>query len=241
MGWVQYGRRLRADVAPEHESTRESAPDDAELPGDRSAMESDPGPGKARDAVFSWFARFLSRLGVRPNHLTLAQIPVYAIMIHAGFQGRLVAFAVWQMLIIVLDGMDGTLARRMGVQSRRGAYLDAVFDLFGIVVVMIVAIYTHPAYTAPLLALFLVNFLLYYQNYRLDEKAVSFVRGPVVLGILAEFYWPGVLSFAIGVPLVATLLILVVRMVKRPVTPPPHVKRGPPPYRPGFKVGRQDD
>lgn len=208
---------------------------------DRSAVESDPGHGKARDTVFSWFAHFLSRLGVRPNHLTLAQIPVYAIMIHAGFQGRLFAFAIWQMLIIVLDGMDGTLARQMGVQSRRGAYLDAVFDLFGIVVVMIVAIYTHMHYLVPLLALFFVNFLLYYQNYLLDEKAVSFVRGPVVLGILAEFYWPGVLWFAIGVPLVATVLILVVRMVTRPAASPPHAKEGPPPYRPGFKVPRQDE
>lgn len=218
-----------------------SSPDAADPSGGSSDAphgESDPDRGKARDHVFSWFARFLHRLGVRPNHLTLAQIPVYAIMIHAGFQERLWEFAIWQTLIIVLDGMDGTLARRMGVQSRRGAYLDAVFDLFGIVVVMVVAIYVHPLYSLSLLALFLANFLLYYQNYLLDEKAVSFVRGPIVLGILAEFYWPGVLSFAIGVPLVVTMLILLVRLIKRPMVPPPHAARGPAPYRPGFKADR---
>lgn len=195
--------------------------------------------GKARDEVLDWLARFLYRLGVRPNHLTLAQIPVYAFMIYTGFTGRLWVFAVLQMLVISLDGLDGTVARRMGIQSRGGAYLDAAFDLFGIVLVMVVAIYAFPAYASPLGLLLVMNLLLYYQNYRLDEKAVSYVRGPVVLGLLAERQWPGILWVAIWVPLVATVLIIVVRLLRQPRPEPPHEVRGPPPYRPGFKAPAQ--
>ncbi len=192
--------------------------------------------GKARDEVLDWLARFLFRLGVRPNHLTLAQTPVYVVMIYTGFTGRIWIFGFLQLLVIFLDGLDGTVARRMGIQSRGGAYLDAAFDLFGIVLVMAVAIHAFPAYASPLGLLLVTNLLLYYQNYRLDEKAVSYVRGPVVLGLLAERHWPGVMWIAIWVPLAVTVLIVVVRMVRQPRPVPPHEVKGPPPYRPGFKA-----
>jgi phosphatidylglycerophosphate synthase len=195
--------------------------------------------GKARDEVLDFVARFLYRQGVRPNHLTLAQVPVYALMIHAGYHQRLWAFAILQAVVILLDGLDGTVARRMGVQSRKGAYLDAAFDLFGIVLVMVVAIWVFPEYSLILVALLVGNLLLYFQNWLLDEKAVSFVRGPIVLGLIAERQWPGVFAWAVLVPLAVTVLIIVVRMVVRPrrdLEGPPAVFRGPPPYRPGFKA-----
>lgn len=195
--------------------------------------------GKARDEVFDWIARFLYRHGVRPNHLTLAQVPVYVLMIYTGFTGRLFTFAILQLLVILLDGLDGTVARRMGIQSRAGAYLDAVFDLFGIVLVMVVAIWVHPLYTIGIVALLLSNLLLYYQNYLLDEKAVSYVRGPIVLGIVAETYWPGVLTFVIAVPLVVTVAILLVRALI-PKRTAPLEPEGPPPFSPGFKAGGEE-
>lgn len=195
--------------------------------------------GSARDKIFDAIARGLYRVGIRPNHLTLAQVPIYGLMVYEGFRGNLVLFGVYQIVIMVLDGMDGTLARRMGIASRSGAILDAVFDLAGIVLVVIVAAHIHPDYAFWLYLTLATNLALYGQNYLLDEKAVSYIRGPVVLGMYLELRWPGIFWFGIVIPLVTSVLILVIRQTVRPweerrEEPPP----GPPPYRPGFSVGR---
>ena len=193
---------------------------------------------KARDKVFVAIARGMHRLGIRPNHLTLAQVPVYVLMVDAGLHGRLFAFAMYQALVMALDGMDGTLARRLGLASRSGAILDAAFDVVGIVLVVVVAAHIHPSYAVWLYILLAANLLLYAQNYRLDEKAVSYVRGPVVLGMYLELRWTGILWFAIVVPLAVTAIILLVRAVRSPLPARPDAE-GPAPYRPGFSVERR--
>lgn len=188
---------------------------------------------KARDRVFDALAKAMYRIGLRPNHLTLLQVPVYAVMIWHGVHGHLVAFGMWQLLIMLLDGMDGTLARRMGVASRSGAVLDAVFDLFGIIVVVAVAAYIHPHYAVWLWVTLGVNLALYAQNGWLDEKAVSYVRGPVVIGMYVETLYPGIMWVSLLVPLVSASVILVVRGLFRPVPPAEHL---PAPFHPGFSV-----
>jgi phosphatidylglycerophosphate synthase len=205
--------------------------------GDAEGTAEDDGWGgrvKARDEVLDMLASGMRRVGIRPNHLTLMQVPVYFFMVRAGIQHDLYLFGVLQLLVMALDGLDGTLARRMGIQSRAGAYLDAAFDLFGIVLVMLVAIHVQPHYSVLLMLVLVLNLLLYFQNYLLDEKAVSYVRGPIVVGIVAEGYWPGILLFAIWIPLIVTAVLLLVRVMRKPRALPGPV--GPPPYRPGFSA-----
>lgn len=191
---------------------------------------------KARDRALHALARGMYGIGLRPNHLTLLQVPVYAIMIWEGIHGHLIRFGLWQLVIMVLDGMDGTLARRMDLASRSGAILDAVFDLFGIVVVIGVAAYVHPEYTWWLVVLLATNLLLYGQNYQLDEKAVSYVRGPIVVGQWLELHYPGVMAVAIGIPLVTSSLIILVRWATDRKEEAPPGK--PEPYQPGFSLRR---
>lgn len=187
--------------------------------------------GKARDRVFDAFARGLYAAGVRPNHLTLAQVPIYVLMIVAGLEGRVIEFGLWQIVIMVLDGMDGTLARRMGLASRSGAVLDAVFDFFGIIVVIGIAVHLDPQYFWWFVALLGANFALYLQNGVLDEKAVSYVRGPVVIALVLERSFPGIMWVAILVPLVVALTIVIVRGLVDRV----EEVEGELAYRPGFR------
>lgn len=195
---------------------------------------------KARDKVFNWFAGALHRLGVRPNHLTLGQIPIYALMVKSGFEGDLWAFGWYQVAIMVLDGMDGTLARRMGTASRSGAYLDAAFDIVGIILVVVVASHLYPSYAVWIWAALAANLALYAQNWHLDEKAVSYVRGPLVLAMYFEVMFPGIFWFGVMVPLVVSTIIVLTRLVRSPEpSPKPGTITGPPAYRPGFSSPRK--
>ncbi len=188
---------------------------------------------KARDRVFDAAARLMYGVGLRPNHLTLLQVPVYFMMVWDGIHGRLIAFGFWQLLVMVLDGMDGTLARRMDLASRSGAILDAVFDLFGIVVVIAVAAYVHPDYAIWLWITLAANLGLYAQNAWLDEKAVSYVRGPVVMATYIETLYPGMMWVGLLIPLVSAGIILLVRTF---VTPSKPLAGLPEPYHPGFSL-----
>lgn len=183
----------------------------------------------------------MHRIGIRPNHLTLAQVPIYVLMVRAGFQGDLLWFGLYQIIVMILDGMDGTLARRMGTASKSGAYLDAVFDLAGIVLVVIVAAHLYPSYAYWTYAALAANLVLYLQNWWLDEKAVSYIRGPVVAGMYFEPMFPGIFWFGALVPLVSAAIIVLGRLFLEPV--PEHAKvepAGPAPYRPGFKAERRE-
>lgn len=166
---------------------------------------------KARDVFFDSAAHKAFALGLRPNHLTLLQLPFYVAMAWAGLTERLFTLGLLQISVIILDGGDGILARRMGVASRRGAVLDAVFDLIGICLVLGLAARIWPAYAPLCLATLALNLLLYAQNALFHQKFVTYVRGPVVTAVWLETTYPGIMWAGVGIPFVAAVLLLAVR------------------------------
>ena len=141
-------------------------------------------PRKRNESVFDRrfvpAARWLLAHGIHPNHFTFLQVPVFIFTILAAVQGWAWPFALTTIFIMILDGGDGILARVGNLQSRSGAILDAVFDTLGIALLMWGATKFFPGADAWIMLLFLANVLLFLQNALLEEKVVSYVRGPIV-------------------------------------------------------------
>lgn len=160
------------------------------------------------DRSFDKAARWLLARGVHPNHFTFLQIPVFAIQIVAAVQAWRYTFVLLIVLLIVLDGGDGILARVGGMQSRTGAVLDSTFDTMGIAIVVWGASQFYPAASAWLLYLFLGNTILYLQNALLGEKVIAYLRGPILVAVT----FPETLLAALVLSSIIILTLIVARL-----------------------------
>lgn len=167
------------------------------------------------EKIFDNLAWRVHRAGVRPDHLTYLQAPFMAALAYTGYRHWLLAFAALQVLIIVIDGADGILARRTGTTTRRGHLLDSIFDILGIGVTLGVVVYLHSQYAAWAYGLLLVNFLVYIQNEIQGTKSVTYTRGPVTVGLLLEPYYDRVLLAGLVIPLAIGLGLMVTRVAWR--------------------------
>ena len=74
------------------------------------------------------FARFLSRLGVYPNHLTLLGLCLFVTAGWMSGRGKWV----WALFMVIagslMDGLDGVVARESGKKTVFGAILDSSCD-----------------------------------------------------------------------------------------------------------------
>ncbi len=145
-------------------------------------------------------ARWLLDRGVRPNHLTFLQVPFFAGQLWAARVGATWVFVSLIVIVMLLDGADGALARTGGLQSRQGAVLDSTFDTMGIAVVMWGAALFFPFAETWLFALFFGNALLYLQNAVLEEKMISYLRGPIILAVA----WP---PFLLGALVLSSIIV----------------------------------
>jgi CDP-diacylglycerol--glycerol-3-phosphate 3-phosphatidyltransferase len=89
--------------------------------------------GSSARAVFSHvidpIARFLLRIGVSPNAVTVAgTVGVVAGALGLGARGDLVAGALVVTFFALTDALDGTMARMRGGTSKFGALLDSSMD-----------------------------------------------------------------------------------------------------------------
>lgn len=164
----------------------------------------------AFDRRFIAAAKWLLARGVHPNHFTFAQLPVFAFTILAALEGWNWPFALTTIFVMILDGGDGILARAGNLQSKTGAVLDALFDTSGIAILVWGTAQFFPAAEGWLFLLLAANVLLFLQNSLLDDKMVSYVRGPLVAAVA----FPQVLLGALLVATVTVTWLLVVRMPK---------------------------
>ncbi len=171
------------------------------------------------DRPFVQAAKWLIARGVRPNHLTILQLPVFVFMIDAGLDLDRWWFFGLAWLLVLLDGADGIVARVGGMTTRVGAFLDAIFDTVGIAIVLWGAWRFHPDQAWAWGSLFALNVLLYVQNLVHHEKVISYVRGPALMAVA----FPDVLWLSISGGLTIVLWLLVTRLPQtgRRVMAPP--------------------
>lgn len=177
------------------------------------------GVGRDREKLFDNLAWWLHRRGVRPNHVSVLQIPVYAAMLYVGYGADVPVmrwnFLALQVLAFVIDGADGILARRTGTVSRRGHLVDEFFDIAGIGITIWVVIIHHQELSQWLYGLLFVNFLVYIQNEIQGTKNITYTRGPLTLGFALELYAPGLLIAGLALPLVIGVVLLFTRVAWR--------------------------
>ena len=92
--------------------------------GERAAME---WTQRARGRLLGPLLRLLATLRVTPDHLTLASLLVGLLFCVLWFWSPAAALAAL-LIHVLLDGLDGPLARHLGVASRRGSFTDTVAD-----------------------------------------------------------------------------------------------------------------
>lgn len=177
------------------------------------------GVGREREKLFDNLAWWLHRRGVRPNHVSTLQIPVYAAMLYVGYGADTAAmrlnFLALQVLGFVIDGADGILARRTGTVSRRGHLVDEFFDIAGIGITIWVVALHHAEWSQWLYGLLIVNFLVYVQNEIQGTKNITYTRGPLTIGFALEPYAPGLLIAGIALPLLIGVVLLFTRVAWR--------------------------
>jgi phosphatidylglycerophosphate synthase len=179
------------------------------------------GVGQEREKVFDNMAWWLHRHKIRPDHISFLQVPVYAAMIYTGFRAvndniaMIWIFGWLQVLAFLIDGADGILARRTGTVSRRGHLLDEIFDIAGIGITIWIVSMHHGDKSQWLFALLMINFFVYIQNEIQGTKSITYTRGPLTIGFVFEYYYPGVLSIGIALPLIVGVLLLFSRVAWR--------------------------
>lgn len=82
---------------------------------------------RLRAVLLQPFLRGLARLRVSPDHLTFMSLLAGVLFCPAWFWSKTVA---WMLLAlhILLDGVDGPLARHLGVASNKGSFTDTMSD-----------------------------------------------------------------------------------------------------------------
>jgi len=75
-------------------------------------------------------AKFLARFNIHPNHITILAAIVGIVPAFLIVMGKFYEAVVVILVSQILDCTDGDLARLTGQVTRKGAYLDRVFDRF---------------------------------------------------------------------------------------------------------------
>jgi len=157
--------------------------------------------GHQSDRPFERAARWLLARGLHPNHLTFLQVPLDVVLVVCAAQHWRHAFAFLNLLVPVLDGGDGILARVGNLQSKAGAVLDSTFDTLGIAIVMWGAAQFFPQDALWIMLLFLGSIVLFLQNALLDQKVISYVRGPLLIAVVVPATLPGAIAVSVFVTL----------------------------------------
>ena len=73
---------------------------------------------------------FLASARIHPNVLTALGVVFGGVAGYTAAQGRLREAAIWLLVSGLFDMLDGPVARKSGLASRRGAFLDSMLDRY---------------------------------------------------------------------------------------------------------------
>jgi phosphatidylglycerophosphate synthase len=169
------------------------------------------GEQRAMDASQRWRGRFFepflsgcATLGIRPGHLTALSLVMGAAFCPVFFwsvPGALVLLA----LHVLLDGLDGPLARHLGTASNRGSFTDSTADQIVVALTTITLIHAgHVSAIAGGLYCFLYTVVVVFAMVRnalnVPYSWVVRPRFAVYMWFIVELYaWPGSLTWVLWI------------------------------------------
>lgn len=92
--------------------------------------------GKLANTFASFLFPILKYIFKNPNHLTLINLILSPLYIYFAYQNQYFNMGVLSIIIIVIDNMDGTLARKLNKCSYFGEAFDSVVDIFFYVIIL---------------------------------------------------------------------------------------------------------
>ncbi len=136
--------------------------------------------------IFTPLMKAIGGLGIKPNHLTAMQFPFSAAMCVSLIYGKVSIAILCMVFALMLDGMDGLLARSTNQETRRGHVFDKSADIFGIVMMLVGIAIGFPGSLGLCVSLGVINIMLYVTNEIKDMKAPIIERQeePIVLKAL---------------------------------------------------------
>ncbi|MDD3364790.1 MAG: CDP-diacylglycerol--serine O-phosphatidyltransferase [Syntrophomonas sp.] len=153
------------------------------------------------------------------NTVTLVNIVFGSLSLVSTLHGNYQSAAIFILLAVVMDGLDGRIARKFGIISDMGKQLDSLCDLVSFGVAPAILLYTQVLYSLPYsLGLIAAIFYIMCGAFRLARFNVLNISGyfvgiPITLAgaFLAPVSW-----FANDLPdylIMATVVFLSVMMV----------------------------
>ena len=94
------------------------------------------------------FLAMMAKLGLKPDHLTIISLVLGLLFCPLYFWSPAWAFAALLMHAVV-DGIDGPLARHLGVESKAGSFTDTTCDQI-VVVAVTLTLMCHPSQLIPI-------------------------------------------------------------------------------------------
>ncbi len=167
-------------------------------------------------------------MGYLPNLLTLMNLCLGTLALISLFAGDYRRSAVYILVAVLLDGMDGRLARRLNMTSELGKQMDSLSDLvsFGVAPAILIFVgILEPAYgfgVFPIAVTILFVMCGAYRLARFNVLNISdyFVGVPITAagGLLGALSFLGslvpALAFLLIVPLLSFLMVSTVRVPK---------------------------
>lgn len=106
------------------------------------------------DPLWEAMATPLVRAGLTPNQVTFAGLILVSLASLAYlWHGQALIYGLTLAASLVFDALDGAVARRRDMRSRRGGYFDAMVDRYQELIVLATLGYMHDAWALALLAL----------------------------------------------------------------------------------------
>lgn len=174
---------------------------------------------RVRGHLFGPILGILVSLGITPNHLTLASLLVGLAFCPAYFWSKPLAFVLLAMHVL-LDGLDGPLARHAGVASRRGSFTDTMSDQTVITATALTLMSAHVVHFVPG-TLYVVTYavvVLFAMARNFLETPYSWLIRPrfhVYAWMLVETYvWPGTIDYFLWICVVVLVLKLITGFVR---------------------------
>jgi len=138
---------------------------------------------KIRTNIFRPLSAALDRIGLKPDHVSYIGV-VFLIISVITLKGSPIFGSVTMFLYIIMDGIDGSLARYQGTQNDGGALTDIIADQLGIVIIAGMMIYYNDSnptvvYAYGILYVFMIAITLFQNS--LEIKMYNIIRSKYVV------------------------------------------------------------
>ncbi len=142
-------------------------------------------------------------LGLRPNHLTLSQLPIVMLMIWFAYNKSLWEVIILSLVMVFIDLFDGIFARATNSYTKLGHLYDKGMDLLSIISLAFSIGLIFPATMKISITLIITTIILYVLNEKTKTELWGGSR--VIIPIGAIFNQVGV---AVSLSLITTILAI---------------------------------